>query len=194
MWYDGRSRDGKEVFAVKKRVLIALVALAAVLAAVFLALVLPGLNAGEETARESADIPPFAAGDLLACRDWIGKSADELALPDAVLGAQRLYSIVAVEGTLCGAPGYGTAYFSGTDETVVSAVYLHSRSLSYASCFEALRALYGEPFEQGEETYSGPVSGTALWSKFRIGECILELTGTTREDSVSLSLRPHDTY
>ena len=50
MWYDGRSRDGKEGCAVKKRIFIALGALAAVLAAVFLALVLPGLTAGKETA------------------------------------------------------------------------------------------------------------------------------------------------
>ena len=180
----------------KKPVKIALIALAVVLAAVFIVLALPEIFTPAEAPRESADIPAYQAGDLLRCQSFLGKSAGELDLPEAVLGAQRLYSIVALEGTLFDVPAYGTVYFSLTDgsgKDTAGAVYLHAQTLSYNSCFDALCAKYGEPYEQGEELYTGPADGTALWSKFRSPDCIIELTGTTRTPDIDLAFRLTET-
>ncbi len=197
LWYDGKNAGREAVSGVKKRTWIVLWALALALAAVFLALVLPGLLKAPEQAQESADIPACEAGDLLECRHYLGKSAEALALPEEALGAQRLYGVAALEGTLFGAPAYGTVYFAGRGaqgEALASAVYLHSQALSYKECFDALRERFGEPFAQGEELFTGAGSGTALWSKFRAEESVIELSGTSVHRDVSLSLRAEDTY
>ena len=181
----------------KKRALIALWALALVLLAVFLVLWIPTLKPSPEPVRESADIPAYTAGDLLACDAWLGQTAQALGLPDEVLGAQRLYGVAALEGTVFGEPAYGTVYFSGPgaqEDKACSAVYLHSQALSYRACFDALCALYGEPFAEGAEGFSGPADGTALWSKFRTAAGILELSGTSVKKDVSIAIRLEDTY
>ena len=181
----------------KNPVKITLVVLAVVLAAVFFVLAVPEIFVPAEAPRESADIPAYQAGDLLTCQSFLGKSAEDLDLPEAVLGAQRLYSIVALDGTLFGVPAYGTVYFSLTDGSgreTAGAVYLHAQTLPYKTCFDALCALYGEPYEQGEELYTGPADGTALWSKFRSPDCIIELTGTTRTPDIDLAFRLTETY
>ncbi len=197
LWYDGESGSKQGGRSMKKPAKIIFGVLAAALAVTFFILALPEIFAPPEPPRESADIPAFSAGDLLACRSYLGKSADALHFPEEVRGAQRLYSIVALEGTLFGVPAYGTVYFSksdGSGEALANAVYLHTQALSYKACFAALCETCGEPYAQGEESYTGPAEGTALWSKFHADGCIIELTGTTRARDVDLAFRLTETY
>lgn len=119
------------------------------------------------------EVDGLYAEDLLLLLPYLGRMPEDVGIPDACVrypyeGAT--YYSITVDGYLFGRHAYG-AIDSGVvnepEDRTMDAVRLYSYDLDYETLAGGLKALYGEPFDTGDEPYAAANGGAVHWERYR---------------------------
>ncbi len=120
--------------------------------------------------------------DLMEARAFIGLTAREAGIPESVIAASEGMGKTYVDGRVFGEEDYAVIYFGadadGGPETVES-VWLHVKNTPFEKCREELSALFGEPYDEGEEPYAEANGGAVMWARFSDGDTEVLLSGAS---------------
>lgn len=136
--------------------------------------------------------------DILECRHFIGKTAEEAGIPDDVIkkesyGLPQVYA----DGQIFGSKDYGIVYFakdSDGNTGAIDSLWIHVKETGFEKCQEELQKLFGDPVSEGEEPYVEANGGAVMWADFIDGEYDIRLSnGSEREYcEISISLKSSD--
>lgn len=147
---------------------------------------------GEEMLPVNDSKDGIVIDDILECRHFIGKTAEEAGIQESLIrkesyGLHQTYA----DGQIFGLKDYGIIYFSKDYEGntgLIDSLWIHVKGIGFEKCCEALQKLFGDPVSEGEEPYVEANGGAVMWADFRDGDLEIRLSNASEREYCEISI------
>ena len=123
--------------------------------------------------------------DIYQAGVWLGKTKDEINVPDDYITEESITTVINFEGKLFGVEAYGTAYFD-RDTLCVDSVYVIVDNSRMSELYEKLNKKYGEPCSDYEEPYVESLGGAVRKIQYKTDNWDLLITSGSNNNYTML--------
>ena len=133
----------------------------------------------------------FVVGDLLATYELLGKTKEEMGIPDELIRSYAGWEEAYLDGTLLTTTDYGVIHFKPNDSNILVAdsIWIHVGEVKYQDCLKALIERFGEPIDDGQEPYVEVNGGSVRWITFEYESFLIKFSQASERNYCEINIK-----